>query len=586
MHVSCRGRGILELDLNSVFSNEEERVALAVVKSLDLSHNELKQLNGLQPFSSLTHLDLRNNKLCVLQGLPLSLQRLNVAHNQLTSLDGLAALPFLQELDATDNKLTSVTGLPRAAPLKALRLANNRLPSCQGLEPLGQLESLDLDSNYISLFDDVRPLMNLPALRSLVLRGNPVAEHPSYRTTIAQLLPTLTALDGQRVTRRQAFLPTSPHPAVPLSAAKAATPAGQRRAASAPRMRTDLSTSSVNASVLMDSPAANQTLRSNLVRSQRQAFQTGTFSPQPVGPEATVPEPPSFLQPQPYPGPLRAPEHGSPYPAHSELDDFEGSGAMHPSDLTLGPGAPLIYGASQLAAGGGAARPTINASLNSSGLGSMSFGNLKYRADARRVELTESKRRLEVDVTELRRLLEEEYKLTGQLQKAKKKAEAEISDVRRVLAEELQKLNQLRDANRELEQEAETQRGRAEKFSKDYKYAHQKLKEERRKRVEDLEKAKVNQQAAMQGLRGQLSDVEAARSQAMEANRQLKTEALRLQEYIRVLEAENAKLALTLSKYENATYGAVSAATSQANLSMDDRGPHASSVASYAPPPP
>lgn len=31
--------------------------------------------------------------------------------------------------------------------------------------------------------------------------------------------------------------------------------------------------------------------------------------------------------------------------------------------------------------------------------------------------------------------------------------------------------------------QAETQRGRAEKFSKDYKYAHQKLKEERRKRV-------------------------------------------------------------------------------------------------------
>lgn len=32
----------------------------------------------------------------------------------------------------------------------------------------------------------------------------------------------------------------------------------------------------------------------------------------------------------------------------------------------------------------------------------------------------------QVDVTELRRLLEEEYKLTGQLQKAKKKAEAEV----------------------------------------------------------------------------------------------------------------------------------------------------------------
>ena len=52
------------------FSNEEERVALAVVKSLDLSHNELKQITGLQPFASLTQLDLRNNKLCMPQMSP------------------------------------------------------------------------------------------------------------------------------------------------------------------------------------------------------------------------------------------------------------------------------------------------------------------------------------------------------------------------------------------------------------------------------------------------------------------------------------------------------------------------------------
>lgn len=33
------------------FANEEERGALAVVKSLDLSHNELKQVTGLRPGS-------------------------------------------------------------------------------------------------------------------------------------------------------------------------------------------------------------------------------------------------------------------------------------------------------------------------------------------------------------------------------------------------------------------------------------------------------------------------------------------------------------------------------------------------------
>ena len=38
------------------------------------------------------------------------------------------------------------------------------------------------------------------------------------------------------------------------------------------------------------------------------------------------------------------------------------------------------------------------------------------------------------------------------------------------------------------------------------------------------------------------------------------SESSKLQEYIKVLETENSKLALTLSKYENATFGATAAA--------------------------
>eukprot|EP00906_Rhabdomonas_costata_P038870 RCo055038 len=532
MHVSCRGRGILELDLNSVFTNEEERVALAIVKSLDLSHNELKQIQGLQPFSSLTTLDLQHNKLVHLQGLPLSLQRLTVSHNQLTSLEGLMALPFLQELDAEDNKLSSLQGLPRT--LRVLRVARNRLSTCGGLEPLLHLEVLDLQANYLPAVQDLKPLSTLPSLTALWVRGNALAESPSYIISCAQLIPSVQSVDGQPVKRQAQIRPPSPQQG-PLQAfsiqaqsqssaidlasqQRIVQPAAERGMQLAPQRELPSQprrTSSVPKTAFAgrNQPAAGF---SSIVSSRHQTQQSSILSQSAIA-DATYGD---------------DAEQRAEVPAvnRSALSGRRPDGVVRPSRDSVVETAPLNMSVNTTTAGEG-----------------LSTDAAKRRALARKTELPESKKKLELECTELRRLLEEEYKLTHALQKGKKKAESDLGEARRVLAEELQKLNAARAANRELEIELEAERKRAQKFSREYQYAHQKLKEERRLRTEESEKARIALQTVTQSLKSQIAALEDSKGKATESSAVLRCENVKLQAYIEVLERENRQLAMAVS---------------------------------------
>ena len=197
MHVNGSNRGILELDLTSVMGNDDEKNALGMVKSLDLSCNELSHISNMQPLTALTVLDLHKNRISKLVGLPLGLTRLNVAHNQLTTLEGIAALPFLAELDISHNRIVSLSGLPRLSPLAVLHAGHNRIANLAGIEVVNKLQVLHLDFNYLCTADDVRPLNRLPqTLKTLSLRGNPITELGDYHTIIRSIVGSVLTLDG------------------------------------------------------------------------------------------------------------------------------------------------------------------------------------------------------------------------------------------------------------------------------------------------------------------------------------------------------------------------------------------------------
>eukprot|EP01062_Namystynia_karyoxenos_P002999 TRINITY_DN11048_c1_g1_i1.p1 TRINITY_DN11048_c1_g1~~TRINITY_DN11048_c1_g1_i1.p1 ORF type:complete len:751 (+),score=230.90 TRINITY_DN11048_c1_g1_i1:93-2345(+) len=507
MHVECSNRGIVELDLRSVSANADERGALAGVKSLDLSRNELTQLSGLQPFSALTSLNLTHNRLHVLQGMPLNLVRLHVAHNQLTTLDGLFALPHLQELDASHNRLTELRGMPRGSPLAVLRVSHNRLPNAAGLEQCMHLHTLDLGHNCVCRLADLEPLAACPRLRSLALAGNPLCDSGGYnRLSVAQLLKGLSLLDGSPTAR-----PQSPPAGGRHSAARLTAGPQRPRPASAPRSR----------------PAAG------------------------AAAEAQQPPRPSEQRPQPHQRPP------SPAAAGGSILRAAAGAAARPASPR--PGAEPPHGGASLLRASSRSPAAPPGSSGGPGSpqqgrrGDLSFESLRHSAEHRRSELATSNHQLGSSVRELRELLEQEYQLSCSLQKQKKALEQELAESRRALNEELGTLAGVRDENAQLRAEREQLRARLEAAARDVRQLQGKLREERRRKADDLARVKDSHQAVVLALRARVQDERDTLEESQGAAAQWAEERARLREYVQVLEHENSGLAAQLSKYENAS---------------------------------
>eukprot|EP01064_Diplonema_japonicum_P030443 TRINITY_DN5182_c1_g1_i1.p1 TRINITY_DN5182_c1_g1~~TRINITY_DN5182_c1_g1_i1.p1 ORF type:complete len:712 (+),score=147.09 TRINITY_DN5182_c1_g1_i1:37-2172(+) len=528
MHVSCRNRGIVELDLQSVFANDQERGALAVVKSLDLSHNELSQLGGLQPFSSLVALDLSYNKLMSLHGLPLGLVRLNVSNNQLSSIEGLATLPLLQDLDVSNNKLTNVNGIQRSSPLTSLKLGNNRLSSGKGIEGLQHLQTLELHGNYINGVEDLTMLSTNRKLKNLTINNNPLTQVATYRSGFTKMLGALLTLDGSAVQRVEGDMANS-------SFNTSMTPSrrGSGDLGGAKPLASVASLGSARGHTRPASPSsnANRSRSSTPVRyaSSGQRPHTPTNIPSNASMHSRARTPTTMMNSTMEGAPSsRTPaKPGTPRgqtPAGATLNQ---SAIVNQSAVTNTP-----------------QRAPLNSSL--------AFDSVKQRADSRRTELNSSKKQLELNVGELQALLEEEYQLTSGLQKQKKKLEAELSETKKVLSEELQKITSMAEDNQELRAQCEEMQALNVKCLKIHKHSELKLKEERARRIGDMDKLKSSHNVVVEGLRHKMQDGAESLKQSEETYNLWVQEKTKLHEYIQILEKENSSLAVKLSKYENA----------------------------------
>ncbi|XP_056900992.1 centrosomal protein of 72 kDa isoform X5 [Takifugu flavidus] len=88
--------------------------------------------------------------------------------------------------------------------LRVLDLSYNALVTITGIEHLKGLERLTLYFNCISSVDVLKELYELPALRELDLRLNPlIRRHPHYRLTLVHNMPWLGTLDDRPVSERE-----------------------------------------------------------------------------------------------------------------------------------------------------------------------------------------------------------------------------------------------------------------------------------------------------------------------------------------------------------------------------------------------
>jgi hypothetical protein len=179
--------------------------------SLDLSDNPLKQLQPQNLPASLKQLVCAG---CQLSGsLPLELTRLTCLEqlvapaNSISRADAILACQHLVHVGLAYNNITTLlgpnsssssTGPATSKAAKQRASSGSSSSKDWGALAASQIVCLDLSHNDImDLHSILQQLQQLPKLRVLHLRGNPVSLLPHFKAAVLHTLPQLAYLDGQ-----------------------------------------------------------------------------------------------------------------------------------------------------------------------------------------------------------------------------------------------------------------------------------------------------------------------------------------------------------------------------------------------------
>jgi len=155
---------ILSLDLssNALTAMPNVLTSLKLLRSANLSKNEIEKCADFAGSATLTELDLSGNKL--------------------TNLVGIAAMPLLTKLNVSSNEITEFGAEKALAELPELRELNIAGSNLQALEAPWQdlplLNNIDVSKGAMASLDKLEVLRQLPKLRRLKVEDNPFAKPP------------------------------------------------------------------------------------------------------------------------------------------------------------------------------------------------------------------------------------------------------------------------------------------------------------------------------------------------------------------------------------------------------------------------
>ncbi|QGU94993.1 hypothetical protein GOM49_07730 [Clostridium bovifaecis] len=126
---------------------------LKKITSMDLNHNNVEDLEGIQ--------------YCV------NLKRINLSYNKINNIDNLENLEKLEEINLFNNNIEDISALSNLSKLKKVDLAKNRIKDVTPLGSLTNLQELDLYSNNI---ENIEVLSQLKKLTFLDVSRNKIKD--------------------------------------------------------------------------------------------------------------------------------------------------------------------------------------------------------------------------------------------------------------------------------------------------------------------------------------------------------------------------------------------------------------------------
>lgn len=173
----------------------------------DLSNNEIHQLDDLAHHPFLECLLLSMNRISAINGLQSLryLQVLDLSKNKISQISGLDGLP-IQELNLSGNLLTTLEGLSELPYLSSLDVSDNQISVLSPLASCVQLHFLDIHANKLEQIRQVEFLRDLPWLRVLNLMDTPASLKHYYRLRVVYVLSSLSELDRVAVSAEEKIL--------------------------------------------------------------------------------------------------------------------------------------------------------------------------------------------------------------------------------------------------------------------------------------------------------------------------------------------------------------------------------------------
>lgn len=188
-------------DHEGAFSDGDMCIGSQLVVAV-LRSNHISILEDLYWHRRLEELDLGQNRIAdvgdALRNLS-ALRRLDLSHNCLRDLKGIEAATRLEELVIDGNYITNLGGIHNLQELVKLSARGNYIYSISEVKFCPLLQVLQLQNNNIGCFDQLRELSGLEYLSQVSFQGNGIAQTENYRDTVVFLLQQVDTVDGANV---------------------------------------------------------------------------------------------------------------------------------------------------------------------------------------------------------------------------------------------------------------------------------------------------------------------------------------------------------------------------------------------------